>query len=187
MSAQSGNREGGPAFSLGSRAYRAVWQVAWTLLAAWTPPPLHAWRAAVLRAFGARIGANCRIYASVRIWDPRNLLVGSNVMVGPGAHLYNQGAIRIGNDVVISQRAHLCASTHAIDDWHFQLRLRPIAIGDQCWIAAEAFVGPGVTMGRGAVLAARGVLFGDAEAWGVYRGNPASLVKTRPVLSETDA
>jgi putative colanic acid biosynthesis acetyltransferase WcaF len=79
----------------------------------------------------------------------------------------------------VSQRAHLCASSHDMRDPHFQLVLRPIAIGEGCWIAAEAFVGPGVTMGTRAVLAARGVLFGDAEADGVYSGNPAVYLKAR--------
>ena len=65
------------------------------------------------------------------------------------------------------------------DRAHFQLQLRPIMIGAQCWVAAEAFVGPGVTMHDRAVLAARGALFGDAEADGIYAGNPAAFLKKR--------
>ena len=57
--------------------------------------------------------------------------------------------------------------------------LRPVRIGAGCWVAAEAFVGPGVEMGDGAVLAARGVLFGNAAPGGVYSGNPASYLKSR--------
>lgn len=186
-SRESGNREGGPAFSLGNRLYRVVWGVTWTLLASWTPAPFHAWRAFLLRAFGARLGAKARIYGSVRIWSPRNLVCGANVMVGPGTWLYNQGRITIGNDVVISQRSHVCASSHRVNDYYFQLVLRPVTIGDSCWVAAEAFVGPGVTMGEGAVLAARGVLFDSAEPWGVYRGNPATLIKHRTLHGRPDA
>jgi putative colanic acid biosynthesis acetyltransferase WcaF len=52
-------------------------------------------------------------------------------------------------------------------------------LGRGCWVAAEAFVGPGVTMGDGAVLAARGALFEDAEPMGIYRGNPAALIGQR--------
>ena len=57
--------------------------------------------------------------------------------------------------------------------------LRPVTIGNGCWIAAEAFVGPGVTMGDGSVLGARGALFSDSAELGIYRGNPATLVKQR--------
>ena len=171
--------EGGASFSLGNRMARIAWGIAWLLLARWTPPPLHRWRAFVLKAFGARIDPSARVHASVAIWLPANLELGPNVLIGPRARIYNQGRITIGERTVVSQGAHLCASTHDVDDPDFQLVLRPVAIGRQCWIAAEAFVGPGVTMHDRSVLGARGVLFTDAEADGIYRGNPAVLVKHR--------
>ena len=57
--------------------------------------------------------------------------------------------------------------------------LRPVTIGERCWVAAEAFVGPGVVMGDRSVLAARGALFGKAAPDGVYTGNPAVFLKER--------
>jgi len=171
--------EGGASFSLGNRLFRVFWSCAWLLLCRWTPPPLHGWRCRVLRAFGARIAPGARVHASVRIWHPRHLTMGSHALIGPGAIVYNQGAITIGARSVISQRAHLCASSHDIRDPNFQLVLRPVEIGERCWVAAEAFVGPGVRMGDGAVLAARGALFSHAEPGTVYRGNPAMKVGPR--------
>ena len=85
---------------------------------------------------------------------------------------------------MVSQRAHICASTHDTADPHFQLVLRPVHIANRCWVAAEAFVGPGVTMDEGAVLAARGALFEDAESWTLYRGNPAAEVRKRALRSD---
>jgi len=64
---------------------------------------------------------------------------------------------------------------------------RPIVLGEKAWIAAEAFVGPGVTVGEGAVLGARGVAMRDLEPWTVYRGNPAQPVKMRKLRSPGDA
>ncbi|NOU03642.1 MAG: putative colanic acid biosynthesis acetyltransferase [Novosphingobium sp.] len=171
--------EGGASFSLGNRLLRAVWGVAWLVLCRFTPPPLHGWRRVVLRLFGAKVGRGARVHASAAIWLPANLELGDHTLIGPGVRIYNQGRIAIGARSVVSQRAHLCASSHDIADPDFQLVLRPIAIGAQCWVAAEAFVGPGVTMHDRAVLAARGVLFGDAEADGVYSGNPAVRIKLR--------
>lgn len=171
--------EGGASFTLGNRLARVAWGLVWLVFGRFTPPPLHGWRRLVLRAFGAKVGRGARVHGSASIWLPRNLELGEHVLIGPGAQLYNQGVIRIGAWSVVSQRAHLCASTHVVDDPAFQLVLRPITVGERCWIAAEAFVGPGVTMADGAVLAARGALFGDAEADGIYRGNPASLVRIR--------
>ncbi len=170
---------GGASFSLGNRLARVGWGLAWLLLARFTPPPLHGWRRLVLRAFGARVGRGARVHSSVSIWLPSNLELGENCLIGPGARLYNQGRIRIGSRSVVSQRAHLCASSHDLNDPNFQLVLRPITIGEQCWVAAEAFVGPGVTMHDRSVLAARGALFGNAEADTIYRGNPAEAIKRR--------
>jgi putative colanic acid biosynthesis acetyltransferase WcaF len=171
--------EGGASFPLSNRLTRVVWGLAWLLLARWTPPPLHGWRRLVLKAFGARVAPGAKVHASVSVWLPANLELGANTLVGPGARLYNQGRITIGARTVISQGAYLCASTHDIHDPHFQLVVRPIVIGEQCWVAADAFVGPGVTMGDRAVLGACGALFGNAEADGVYSGNPAQFIKPR--------
>jgi putative colanic acid biosynthesis acetyltransferase WcaF len=171
--------EGGASFSLGNRAARALWGVAWLVLARWTPPPMHAWRRIVLKAFGAKIGRGVRVHASVRIWLPANLELGDFCLIGPGAILYNQGRITVGPRAVLSQRSHICASSHDLNDPHFQLVLRPISIGAQAWVAAEAFVGPGVTMGARSVLAARGALFRSIEDDAVYTGNPASFLKKR--------
>lgn len=168
-----------PPFTFTSKAERALWQAAWLLLARWTPPPLFACRAWLLRLFGARIGRGVRVYGSVSVWLPRNLSVGEGAIIGPGAVLYNQGAITIGARAVVSQRAHLCASSHDPRDPDFALILRPIMIGEACWVAADAFVGPGVTMQPGAVLGARGALFSDAEGFGIYHGNPAQRIGQR--------
>ena len=174
--------EGGPSFSLGNRLFRVLWMATWLVLARFTPPPLHGWRRLILRAFGAKVGKGARVHASVAIWLPANLELGENVLIGPGARLYNQGRIAIGARSVVSQRAHICASTHDVRDPLFQLVCRPVAIGEQCWVAAEAFVGPGVAMGDRSVLAARGALFGNAEVDGVYGGNPAVWLKDRGMV-----
>ncbi|MGM9424848.1 hypothetical protein [Hydrogenophaga sp. MI9] len=89
------------------------------------------------------------------------------------------GRISIGEKAIISQGAYLCAGTHDIADPHFQLKSYPIEIGAMAWVAAEAFVGPGVTIGEAAVIGARAVLFSDAKPYGVYVGNPAAWLKTR--------
>ena len=171
---------GAPSFSLANRSLRALWLLTWTLLAAWTPPPLHRWRVFLLRCFGARMGTGCRIYGSSRIWYPPNLSMAEQSVLGPGVTCYNQGIVEIGRRAVISQRAHLCTGSHDITSSTFQLITRPITIGENAWVCAEAFVGPGVTLHPGAVLAARAVAFSDLDSWTVYRGNPAAPFKSRP-------
>jgi putative colanic acid biosynthesis acetyltransferase WcaF len=170
------------AYSFSHKLFRVFWGACWLVLFRPTPPPLWAWRRAILRAFGARIGRGARIYGSARIWHPANLVMADGALIGRGVNVYNQGPIEIGRDAVISWGATLCASTHDVEDPAFPLVIRSIRISDEAWVAAEAFVGPGVTVGEGAVLGARGVAMKDLEPWGYFGGNPASYLKPRPRL-----
>lgn len=171
-----------PSFSLRNRIERALFMLVWALGASWTPPPLHTWRCLLLRLCGSRIGRGVKLYGSTAIWHPANLQIEDGATVGPRVRIYNQGLISIGAGAIISQDVHLCASSHDVSDPNFQLLLKPIRIGSRAWIAADAFVGPGVTVGEGAVLGARGVAVRDLEPWNIYRGNPAAIVKQRKLL-----
>lgn len=171
---------GAPTFSLGNRIERVAFALVWLLFARWTPPQARRWRNWLLRRFGATLAPSANVYPSARIWLPRNLTMQDYSALGPGVICYSMAPIRLGRHVVVSQGAHLCCGTHGIREPQFQLRAFPIEIGDDAWIAAEAFVGPGVTVGAGAVLAARAAAFSDLADWTVYRGNPAQRLKPRP-------
>ena len=179
--------EGGPSFSLGHRLFRAAWNVAWLLLAAWTPAPLHRWRIGLLNLFGARVHATAHVYGSARVWYPPHLEMDVGSCLAPGVRCYCMAPISLGRHATVSQGAHLCAGMHDIEDPEFQLVVKPITVGANAWVAAEAFVGPGVCVGEAAVLGARGVLFKSAEPHGVYVGNPAVFVKHRSLLKPKEA
>ena|ERR1700691_2750085 len=172
-------RGGGPSFSFGNRLYRFVWNLTWALLASWTPPFLHSWRRLILKLFGAKIHSTAVVYPSAQIWYPPNLSMAEHSCLGRRVTCYSMAKITIGAYAIVSQGAHLCAGTHDIDDPNFQLRVEPIIIGQNAWIAAEAFVGPGVTIGEGAVLGARGVAFKNLDPWTIYGGNPVRVIRKR--------
>jgi putative colanic acid biosynthesis acetyltransferase WcaF len=177
---------GGASFSTRNRVYRLVWVAVWWLLASWTPPPLHAWRRLLLRLFGAKIAPTAGIYPSASIWSPANLEVGDYAFIGPKVIVYSMAKIVFAPYSLASQGAHICAGTHDTEDEHFQLQAAPIVIGYRSWIAAEAFVGPGVTVGDGAVLGARGCTFSNLDPWTIYVGNPARAVRQRKVRFPDD-
>lgn len=166
-------------FSLGHRLYRLTWKLTWLVLARWTPSQFHRWRVFLVNCFGAQVHSSAALYPSVEIWYPANLIMGARATLGPRVNCYSMGKISIGEAAVISQGAFLCTGTHDIHRPEFQIMARPIEIGSQCWICAEAFVGPGVKVGEGAVLAARGAAFRDLNDWCVYVGNPAVMKAAR--------
>lgn len=89
----------------------------------------------------------------------------------------------IGAHVGISQYSFLCTASHDIADPHLRLIHAPIRIDDAAWVAADAFVGPGVHIGAGAVVGARASVFKDVDPWTVVCGNPARLLKKREIRS----
>ncbi|QNK73016.1 putative colanic acid biosynthesis acetyltransferase [Variovorax sp. PAMC28562] len=179
---QVNSRDGGPSFSLSNRLFRALWNVTWALLASWTPPPFGAWRRFLLTLFGARMGVACDVRGSAKVWYPPHLQMADRSLLADRVNCYNMAPISLGERALVSQGAHLCAGSHDIRTRDFQLIAKPIHIGADVWVAAEAFVGPGVEIGEGSVLGARAVAFKSLEPWGVYAGNPAQFVKRRVIL-----
>lgn len=160
-------------------AGRTVWELLSPVIFALSPRPFWLWRRLVLRAFGARIGRNVHIHPTARVQIPWNLQLDDYAAVGDRAIIYNLGHVRIGRAATVSQHAHLCAGTHDHRDPAMPLLKPPIDIGDNAWICADAFIGPGVKIGAGAVVAARAVAVRDVADGAIVAGNPARAVGRR--------
>jgi putative colanic acid biosynthesis acetyltransferase WcaF len=145
------------------------------------PRPFNRLRVQLLRLMGAQIGPQCLIEPGVDVLMPWNLIFAPNVAVGRGVNFYNYAPVRVGQQTLISQNAHLCAGSHDYTHPNMPLIHAPITIGTECWIAAEAFVGPGVTIGNGCVIGARAVVTKDMPEWMVCAGNPCKPLKAREI------
>src|SRR5438105_883159 len=130
-----------------------------------SPRRWFAWRRFLLRAFGAKIGRDAHIYGSVKIYLPWNLEVGEQSAIGEYSFIYNLGPVTIGDRTTISHRVHLCAGTHDYTKPEFPLVRSKIDIGPEAWLCADAFIGPGVRVGEGAIVGARAVTIKDVEPW----------------------
>jgi putative colanic acid biosynthesis acetyltransferase WcaF len=177
-----------PAFSLGNRLRRLVWNICWAAFYRWSPRPFHSWRVMLLRAFGASMGANCHFYPGSKVWAPWNLICSDQVSVADGVEIYNPAPIRFGSHVILSQQAFICGATHDYNDPAFPLIAFTMTFGDYSWICSRASVAPGVDVGEGAVLGLGSVATRNLEPWIVYAGVPAIKVKERQrsVLAERE-
>jgi putative colanic acid biosynthesis acetyltransferase WcaF len=121
------------------------------------------------------------VHPSVKIWAPWNLVMGDVSCLGPYVDCYNAARIEIGEYATVSQYAYLCGATHDYTRLAMPLVPKPIRIGARAWVAAAAFVGPGVTVEEGAVVGACACVVRDVPAWTVVAGNPARVIKRRTV------
>lgn len=171
-------------YSVRVKVGRVAWGVVYWSLFRLSPNPCRTWRAFLLRCFGAKVSLKARIAQTAVITMPWNLSMDDYATLGPHAICYSIGPIHIGRQATVSQFSHLCSATHDYEDKNFTLYALPITIGDQAWIAADVFVGPGVTIGEGAVVGARSSVYKDLPAWKVCVGNPARPVKDRVIIRD---
>jgi len=165
-------------FSLKNKLARLLWNLSYLIIfRPFATPLFKKWRVLVLKCFGAKIEWSSHVYASVKIWAPWNLEIGKNSCLGPKVDCYNQGTITIGKNTVISQKTYLCASSHDYTAKNFPLLLKPIVIGDGNWIAADAFIAPGVSIGHDNVVAARSIVVKNMGNNNLVGGNPAKIIK----------
>lgn len=164
---------------------RVLWSLVEATLFRPSPQPCNAWRAWLLRRFGATIGRHCVIRPTTRITVPQHLTLHDHACLGDHTIVYCLGRITLHHHASVSQYAHLCAGSHDYTRPDLPLTTEPISIGADAWIAAEAFVGPGVTIGAGCVVGARAAVFKDLPPHTVCGGNPAKPLKPRDYTPST--
>lgn len=160
---------------------RALWLVVHAVLVSWVPGRFVGWRRFWLRRFGARIDGTCNIRPGVRVRHPWLLEMGPYSTLGDRVDVYNLGQLTIGAHSVVSQNAHLCNGTHDYCDPSLPLQRPTMVIGSGVWICADAFIGPGVTIGDNTIVGARACVMRDLPAGVIASGNPAKVVKDRPM------
>lgn len=157
----------------------------WTLVQAtlfrWTPEKAHLWRAWLLRCFGADIPILDKvvIFPTARVHFPWKLRLEPRSMVGRNVTLYNLAPITLRRGANISQNSHLCAGTHDFNRWSMPLTSAPIDIGANVWVAADCFIGPGVSIGELAVVGARSVVVKALPPRMVCVGSPCRPIHPR--------
>lgn len=158
---------------------RLAWGLVWIFLFRPSPRTFFRWRCFLARCFGAKIGKEVHLYPSVRIFAPWNLEMADRSCFGESVDCYCVSKVSLGLDATVSQYSYLCTASHDIESPARTLKTGPIRIERGAWVFAGAFVGPGVQVGEGAIVAARSVVVKDVAPYDVVGGNPAKFIKKR--------
>lgn len=166
-------------FSVLNRIGRLAWGVVWLVLFRPSPAFANVWRRLLLRLFGARIGKGTVIRPSARIWAPWNLTMAPHSCLGEYVDCYCAAPVYLGQWSVVSQYSYLCAASHDYEAGDMPGIQAPITVAAYSWVAADVYVGPGVTINEGAVVGARSSVYKDVAEWSVVGGNPARFIRAR--------
>jgi len=135
---------------------------------------------------GVDMGTGSAVQLGCHLWSygPRSnrrlkTRIGERTIVNRGCWLDVRSGLRIGDDVSISPEVVLLTTQHDVNDSGFALQGRAVVIEDHVWIGMRAMVLPGVTIGRGAVVAAGAVVTADVSPLDIVAGVPARPVGRR--------
>lgn len=133
----------------------------------------------LLKLFGARLGKGVVIKPGVNIKYPWKLTVGDHVWIGEDVWIDNLAAVKIENNVCISQGAMLLTGNHNYKTSGFDLMIGRITLKEGSWVGAKAVVCPNVTLHKYSILSVGSVTSKDLRPFGIYAGNPAQYVRER--------
>lgn len=163
----------------GNSLKRVLWYFANILFLMNPLNPISSVKVRLLRCFGAKIGKGVVIKPSVNIKYPWNLSIGDYTWIGENVWIDNLVQVTIGSNVCVSQGAMLLCGNHNYKKSTFDLMVGKIALEDGCWVGAQSVVCPGVTLHSHAVLGVASVANKNLDAYTIYQGNPAHMVRKR--------
>ncbi len=142
--------------------------------------PLHGLRMWLLRRLGLRIGMGSSVLMNVEFIDASAITIGDHTIINQRTHLDGRGGLRVGNNVNISSHVQIVAGTHDVQDGEgFGGEAKAVTIDDYVWICTRSLILPGVTVGRGAVVAAGSVVTRSVSPYTIVAGSPARPIGTR--------
>jgi acetyltransferase-like isoleucine patch superfamily enzyme len=143
--------------------------------------PSHHFRRFFYRLFGIKIGQGSTLHMHARFYNPCNITIGEDSIIGERAVLDGRDKLTIGSHVDIASEVMIYNSQHDIQDPSFKAVSSPVAIQDYVFIGPRAIILPGVTVKKGAVVGAGAVVTKDVEEFTIVGGVPAKQIGVREV------
>jgi acetyltransferase-like isoleucine patch superfamily enzyme len=141
--------------------------------------PSHIIRQALFRLAGIQIGRGSAIHMGARFFLPDGISIGDDTIVGYRAFLDGRKKLKIGSHVDIASEVMIYNSEHNLESDKFEASDGPVTINDYVFIGPRAIILPGVTIGKGAVVAAGAVVTKDVPEFTIVGGVPAKEIGER--------
>lgn len=148
-----------------------------TLVSAFVP--FHSIRKFTFKLFGLKVGRGSTIHMWTRFFNPKNITIGEDSIIGDHCFLDGRAKLTIGNHVDIASQVLIYNSEHDVNSEGFDPIEEPVEIDDYVFIGPRAIILPGVKIGRGAVVAAGAVVTSDVKPYEIVGGVPAKPIGER--------
>jgi len=141
--------------------------------------PFHHIRRFFYRLSGIKIGKGSSLHMQVSFYNPLHISVGKDSIIGEKSVLDGRGRLSIGDHVDIASEVMIYNAEHDINDPHFSAEIKPVIVEDYVFIGPRAIILPGVTIKKGAVVAAGAVVTKDVAEYTIIAGIPAKEIGKR--------
>ena len=145
--------------------------------------PSHYVRRLIYRSSGIQIGKGSTIHMYARFYNPHNILIGRDTIIGEHVVLDGRAPLKIGNHVAIASNVMIYNNEHNIESEHFaaaeEVVSEPVTISDYVFIGPRVIILPGVTIGHGAVVGAGAVVTKDVAPFTIVGGVPGKVIGER--------
>ncbi len=141
--------------------------------------PLHSIRTFIYRISGIKIGKGSTIHMWASFFQPKNIKIGEDSIIGDHVLLDGRAPLIIGDHVDVASRVMIYNSEHDIESGEFKAIEQAVEIGDYVFIGPRVTILPGVVVGKGAIIAAGAVVTKNVANYSIVGGVPAKVISER--------
>jgi len=166
------------------KSYVHSWRntISWSYTSLIRVIPSRFLRISLLRLLGGKIGHHVSMFANVDVRNPSGLIIGEGSSIGPRVLLDARSGLQIDKNVTVAYDAIIWTLHHEMNSVDFHLIGAKVYIGEYAWICSRSIILPGVTIGKGAVVASGSVVTKNVEPYSIVAGVPAKKIGEREHL-----